>query len=326
MKSWVENPRCLCRSRQSVTGLALIIFGVFNQNAFAWGKRGHQIVGETAAALVSLEPGGEFFKTRQYDFGYYNNVPDFVWKRPATFGKERFEHYLNLEVFHRAFEKQPKIKKPFDLSRAEFEKKFPNVPKGAGRAIWRIRELSDQLQIVTEKLKDPALVRKERQSLQERWLSLAGPMGHYVADLSQPLHVTENHDGQLTNQKGLHHYFEAAVVDALYPSLLISVQSEAKSKWDKYKKQNEKKSITEVLNSLSKESFDAVGEVLVIDKKSERKDLEQNALAYQEIINKRLVAGTLALAEIYRRHLGWKFDGRRFYFFASEPDFIAPGE
>jgi DNA-directed RNA polymerase specialized sigma24 family protein len=57
-------------------------------------------------------------------------------------------------------------------------------------------------------------------------------MGHYVADLAQPLHVTENHDGQLTGQKGLHHWFEENVVDALSPYLYEAVFQKAKNEWN----------------------------------------------------------------------------------------------
>ena len=34
---------------------------------------------------------------------YYCNVPDFVWKEPATYGQESFNHFMDLEIFDRAF-------------------------------------------------------------------------------------------------------------------------------------------------------------------------------------------------------------------------------
>jgi hypothetical protein len=36
-------------------------------------------------------------------------------------------------------------------------------------------------------------------------------LGHYISDAHVPLHVTENYDGQLTNQKGLHSLWESMV-------------------------------------------------------------------------------------------------------------------
>jgi hypothetical protein len=41
----------------------------------------------------------------------------------------------------------------------------------------------------------------------------AAVLAHYVADARDPLHVTQNFDGQLTNQKGLADRFEISLVD-----------------------------------------------------------------------------------------------------------------
>lgn len=64
--------------------------------------------------------------------------------------------------------------------------------------------------------------------VQDRWLDLVeafragdGPavvmataiLGHYIADLHVPLHTTSNHDGQATNQKGVHRRWESGLVE-----------------------------------------------------------------------------------------------------------------
>lgn len=36
-------------------------------------------------------------------------------------------------------------------------------------------------------------------------------LGHYISDAHVPLHVTENYDGQMTNQKGLHSLWESMI-------------------------------------------------------------------------------------------------------------------
>src|SRR6185436_14731228 len=41
----------------------------------------------------------------------------------------------------------------------------------------------------------------------------AGHLAHYAADATMPLHATENHDGQLTGQRGIHRRIEASLVD-----------------------------------------------------------------------------------------------------------------
>jgi hypothetical protein len=43
---------------------------------------------------------------------------------------------------------------------------------------------------------------------------MAGAMSHYVGDLSQPLHVSKNYDGQETGDVGIHHFFETANLES----------------------------------------------------------------------------------------------------------------
>lgn len=39
----------------------------------------------------------------------------------------------------------------------------------------------------------------------------AADLGHYIGDINTPLHTTENYDGQMTNQKGIHALWETNV-------------------------------------------------------------------------------------------------------------------
>ena len=43
----------------------------------------------------------------------------------------------------------------------------------------------------------------------DKILHLSADLGHYVADAHVPLHTTENYNGQLTNQKGIHGFWES---------------------------------------------------------------------------------------------------------------------
>jgi len=46
---------------------------------------------------------------------------------------------------------------------------------------------------------------------ESRILSLAADMGHYIGDAHVPLHTTENYNGQLTNQLGIHAFWESRI-------------------------------------------------------------------------------------------------------------------
>ena len=185
-----------------------------------------------------------------------------------------------------------------------------------------------QLEAVSAHLREmkEAAPAKDRQALQERWLVLAGTLGHYVGDLGQPMHVTENYDGQLTGQKGLHSFFEEDLVDEVYPELLVAVNSRVKAAWPDFKKKNKDKSLIDLLEQLTRNSLAGLKPVLDLDKKGTREVSAKNAKRYQKIFEERMADSALVLAEIYRRNLGWKFDGNRFYFFSGEPAFIPPGD
>ena len=45
----------------------------------------------------------------------------------------------------------------------------------------------------------------------DRILYLSANIGHYIGDVHVPLHTTENYNGQLTNQKGIHGFWESRV-------------------------------------------------------------------------------------------------------------------
>jgi hypothetical protein len=48
-----------------------------------------------------------------------------------------------------------------------------------------------------------------RQKDAKRILSISADIGHYIADAHVPLHTTENYNGQLTNQHGIHGLWES---------------------------------------------------------------------------------------------------------------------
>ena len=45
---------------------------------------------------------------------------------------------------------------------------------------------------------------------------MSADIGHYLADANVPLHTSENYDGQLTNQKGIHGFWESRLPELFY--------------------------------------------------------------------------------------------------------------
>ena len=293
--------------------------------SFAWGRRGHSIVCQTAAYLDSNEPKAEFFKATSFDLGYYCNVPDLIWKRPATYKQEWFNHFMDMEIFNRLIKKSP-LTKPYELDRDVFNVKFPEIKNEDGRAWWRIRELEDQLKGITEQLKKDKGSSAEKKASQLDWLVEAGAIGHYIGDLSQPLHVTENYDGQLSGQKGIHAYFEETVIDELYHSQTLGLEDEvmkaAEANWKKNQKFYATESTLALIEKLTETSNQRLVGLLAIDKKVGRTDIKKAAAAYRSLAIESMADGAVIVAEIWRRHIGWEFDSDRFFNFDPAPAFI----
>ena len=46
-------------------------------------------------------------------------------------------------------------------------------------------------------------------------MKLSAELGHYIADLHVPLHASSNHNGQFTDQKGIHGFWESRIPELL---------------------------------------------------------------------------------------------------------------
>ncbi len=272
-------------------------------------------------------------KLHSFDLGYYCNVPDLVWKKPATYAVEAPQHFMDLEIFDREFAKLKPASDPFALSRTDFEKTYPQIPLSAGRSYWRVRELMDSLHdtasgLQTQEPSQKPLTAEARLALQEKWLVTAGAIGHYIGDLAQPLHVTEDYDGQQEpGQGGIHHWFEESLVDELsstnHPGRLEADVGElAVKKWKTAKL--DKLSVLELLKQEAAESNKFKSELMKLDKRMGRKDAQKAAAAFAPMIRERIASGAVYLAALWTRELSWKYDGEKFYNFSGTPEYIAP--
>lgn len=306
---------------------------VYSVSALAWGRRGHALICETAAYLVAAEKDpnlpSPFFKIHSYDLGYYCNVPDFIWKRPATYGKERPNHFMNLEAFERELGPNKTFfgHPAFLLSRKDFDEKYTKLPDKNGRAWWRVQELYKTLLDLSRKLQAKKLTKKEKHRLQARWLLVGGVIGHYVADLAMPLHVSENYDGESTNQKGMHHFFEERMVDHLFLQPNFSLQGvvyrKALVRWKEFYRNNQRKTVLSWTQELSKSSQQAVPKLLNVDKETGRKSMNRASAAHKDLVIERLVQGVLYQALVLAKaQQGLAFDEEKFYNFVESPEFI----
>lgn len=299
----------------------------WHSGAHAWGRRGHATVCEAAALLLAEKKEQSWLSSSSFDLSYYCNVPDITWKKGDLYKVEWTNHFMDLEIFDRAF-RSSKIAKPFEMDRLTFNAKFPEVKDEAGRAYWRITELMTKLAQTVTALQPSNLALKNRHELQIEWLVAAGAIGHYVGDLGQPLHVSENFDGQLTHQKGLHAFFEDELVDRIFQTSSMQMQNEvmklAQTKWRSQKAAFAKVSELQLIEVLATTSNRSLIELLAIDRRVGRKNLDRAMNAHHKMIVDRMAESAAVLAELWRRRLDWKFTGEKFYSFEGTPAYIVP--
>ena len=314
------SKRYLVPFAETARHLVIFLIAWVPLHAQAWAQRGHAMIANAAAYVLADQH--KIFKDKSFDLEYYSNVPDKVWKADsAVEAGERPEHYINLEIYQR---ETKLVTPPFEPGRIEFFKKWPSLKDSGGRAYWRIDELSHELAQVAGRLKSSTVTEvKAHHELQARWLLLAGILSHYVGDLAMPLHMSENKDGEMTNQKGIHAYFEGDVVDHIYPEIAEDVLDRAKSRWAEYHKKNQKLSVFELVMAHGAASFAKKNELLRLDRIKGR-ELKNASSQYRSLVLERLTSASLCLAEIWSRHLGWKYNSARFFNFDPKPAYIFP--
>ena len=173
--------------------------------ALAWGVWGHEHINH--AAVFALPSEMRLFFYDHIDFiTEESSVPDlrkYVLHDKAEFAR----HYIDLESYDQdnQFEKIPKT---WQAAKAEYDSAFL---ENNGILPWYIQTMMTTL---TEAF---------RQKNKTEILFLAADLGHYLGDANMPLHTALNHNGQFTNQKGIHAFWESQLPELFGDSYHLRV-------------------------------------------------------------------------------------------------------
>ena len=121
-------------------------------------------------------------------------------KRRYAVKKEAPRHYIDIDYYSvdSPFVVMPRYKKDaiekFSLDTLE---KYGVLP-------WHINHCYHEL------------VEAMKNKNSERIIFLSADLGHYLADANVPLHTTLNYDGQLTNQDGIHAFWESRLPELFH--------------------------------------------------------------------------------------------------------------
>jgi hypothetical protein len=181
-------------------------------SAFAWGAAAHRYIMGRAIDLLPPEMR-PFFKDHRDEVVLRVNDPD-LW-RTAGFDEDA-NHFVDFGVSE--FGPYPFTALPRDFD-AAIEKFGMPALKRLGLLPWREAEEFGNLRRAFE-----GLARGSQYASTDTVL-YASVAAHYIQDAYQPFHATNNYDGQLTNQNGVHARFETALFERFESRLTINPAS-----------------------------------------------------------------------------------------------------
>jgi hypothetical protein len=163
--------------------------------AVAWGFDVHRFIVEQAIPLLpeGLRP---FYEKYRVVVVEHSIDPD-LW-RTVGFEEESPRHYVDLD----AYGTYPFAALPRDYDAAVRRFGRETVEKN-GLLPWRTAEIFDLLVRAFER------VGRGQPFAHDDVKFFSAVLAHYASDAHVPFHAVTNHDGQLTNQRGIHGRFES---------------------------------------------------------------------------------------------------------------------
>jgi hypothetical protein len=178
-------------------GFIKILFILFFISAgvslvFAWGSWGHKHI--SRAAVFALPGSMQKFYYNHIDFITEAAVVPDLRRALINDKNEGPRHYIDIEDFGNIpIESFPKTTKE---AYTKYDSAFLNK---TGYLPWYIQNITDKLTTAFKKRNKSEI------------LFLSSELCHYLGDANVPLHTSSNHDGQRSNQKGVHALWESTL-------------------------------------------------------------------------------------------------------------------
>lgn len=173
--------------------LAALLLGI-NYKSYCWGFFAHRKINNYAVfllppqMLVLYKPNIDFITVHSVD-------PDM---RRNVIAEEGARHYIDIDNYGT----YPYVELPRKWSEAVAKYGEDTLMKN-GIVPWHIQTVLHRL---TEAFKTKNFT---------AILKNSADIGHYIGDSHVPLHTSSNHNGQLTNQRGIHGFWESRVPELL---------------------------------------------------------------------------------------------------------------
>lgn len=160
-----------------------------------WGFFAHQKINRMAVFTLPPEMIG-FYKLHIQFLTEKAVNPD---KRRYILKEEAARHYIDLDVYgDSALYNMPRYWQD------AVEKYTEDTLQAYGIVPWHINLVKYQL--------TQAFLNRDRDKI----LRYSADLGHYIGDVHVPLHTTENYNGQLTGQVGIHGFWESRLPELFF--------------------------------------------------------------------------------------------------------------
>jgi hypothetical protein len=170
------------------------IFCLLTKKSFCWGFFAHKKINYYATFL--LPPEMMILYKIQIDFISEHAVdPDM---RRYAIPEEGPRHYIDID--HYGTHPYDALPRKWNDAVAKYSEDTLNT---YGIVPWWLQTMLSRLTTAF----------KEKN--QAKILKLSAEIGHYIADSHVPLHATKNHNGQFTDQKGIHGFWESRIPELL---------------------------------------------------------------------------------------------------------------
>ena len=161
----------------------------------SWGFFSHQKINRVAVFTLPIEMMG-FYK---YHIQYITEKAINPDKRRYIMKEEAARHYIDLDVYgDSALYKMPRYWNDAVAMYTE------DTLQAYGIVPWHINLVKYQL--------TQAFLNRDA----DRILRYSVDLGHYIGDAHVPLHTTENYNGQLTGQLGIHGFWESRLPEVFF--------------------------------------------------------------------------------------------------------------
>ncbi|WP_306644113.1 zinc dependent phospholipase C family protein [Sanyastnella coralliicola] len=179
--------------------LALFLISLPAEANAPWGFFAHRRINELAVYTLPTPL-----------FSFYKEHIDFIKEHAVDPDKRRYgvkgeaeRHYIDIDHYYKYDTTGRVHANPFNLMPRKWvdavEKYTEDTLRAYGIVPWHIPMYKDRLTRAFEQ-QDVAKI-----------LRYSAELGHYIADAHVPLHTTENYNGQMTNQKGIHGFWESRI-------------------------------------------------------------------------------------------------------------------